>query len=248
MRRWDAPCLGLRSMDDLLPLWPILPFWPAAALRSLGVCCLPPSDAVVVSASFMALSSWWSKAPDGTTIWNITATLLAALIAAGAAILAAWWAARSTMKNARDLQDRERRLEARSVAALLSADLHRKLVMLAVLLQEPEAERAHELATMDANTKVVLDASLPKLGALGHQGAAQLLAAFDGLALLARDARGGGQPRRDLRERMQTVAIHIGHILNTLWQLYELDPPERLERAGIDLKAAGLGQLENLGR
>ena len=200
-----------------------------------------------VSTALMALSSWWSQAPDGAAIWNITATLLAALIAAGAALLAAWWAARSTMKNARDLQDRERRLEAQSVAAFLSADLHRKLVMLAVLLQEPEAERVHELATMDANTRVVLDASLPKLGALGHQGAAQLLAAFDGLALLARDAR-GGQTGQDLTERMRTVAIHIGHVLNTLWRLYALDPPERLEKAGIDLKAVGLGQLENLGR
>ena len=111
------------------------------------------------SAAFLALSGWWPKAPDSETIWNILATLFAALMAGGAAIFAARWAARSTMKSARDLQDRERRLEGQSVAALLSADLHRKLVMLALLLQKPEAERINELATMDTNTKVVLEAS-----------------------------------------------------------------------------------------
>jgi len=41
--------------------------------------------------------------PNSATIWSLTATLLAALIAAGAAIVAAWFAARSTMKHARDL-------------------------------------------------------------------------------------------------------------------------------------------------
>ena len=216
-------------MDDLLTIWPVPPSWLAAVLTALGTYWWPPS------------------VPDAATVWIVAATLFAAAIAAGAAILAAWLAARSTMKNARELQDRERRLEVQSVAALLSADLHRKLVLLALLLQEPEV-KVQELATLDANTKVVLDASLPRLGSLGHQGAAQLLAAFDGLSLLARDARAGGQAEQDLPERMRTVALHIGHVLNTLWQRYEVEPPERLEKAGIDLKAAGLGQLENLGR
>ena len=190
--------------------------------------------------------SWRTGAPDSATFWNITATLFAALIAAGAALLAAWWAARSTMKNARDLQDRERRLESQSVAALLSADLHKKLITLALLLREPPAEQVHELTTMGANMKAVLDASLPKLGGLGHQ-AAQLLAAFDGLSLLAHDARRGGQAGQDLTARMRAVAMHIGSILGTLWDLYELDRPKPLEDAGIDLGAAGLGQLKDLG-
>ena len=207
---------------------------------------MPPRD--VPRVSMRSMDDWWPGAPDSTTLWNIAASLVAAVIAAGAAILAAWLAARSTMRNARELQDRERRLEVQSVAALLSADLHRKLVRLAILLQEPDAVQVQELATLDANTRVVLDASLPRLGSLGHQGAAQLLAAFDGLSLLARDARASGRAGQDLPARMRTVALHIGHVLNTLWQRYEVEPPERLERAGIDLKAAGLGQLENLGR
>ena len=219
----------------------------AVALENRSLVVASESDAAAMSAALLAMSSWWPKAPDGATIWNITATLFAALIAAGAAILAARWAARSTMKSARELQDRERNLERQSVAALLSADLHRKLVMLALMLQEPEGAQVHELATMDANTKVILEASLPKLGALGHQGAAQLLAAFDGLSLLAHDAHGGGQATQDLTERMRTVAIHIGCILDTLWERYELERPKRLEEAGIDLKAVGLDQLKNLG-
>ena len=219
----------------------------AVALENRSLVVASESDAAAMSAALLAMSSWWVKAPDGATIWNITATLFAALIAAGAAILAARWAARSTMKSARELQDRERNLERQSVAALLSADLHRKLVMLALLLQEPEGAQVHELATMDANTKVILEASLPKLGALGHQGAAQLFAAFDGLSLLAHDAHGGGQATQDLTDRIRTVAIHIGCILDTLWERYELERPKRLEEAGIDLKAVGLDQLKNLG-
>ena len=77
----------------------------------------------------------------------------------------------------------------RTVAALLSADLHRRLVMLVRLLLEPAAVQVEQLATMDTSTRV-LEAALPKLGALGHQGAANLLAAFDGIALLVSDARG----------------------------------------------------------
>lgn len=204
------------------------------------------ADSPIVLAAFLAPGGECPIARDSETMWNILATLCAALIAAGASIIAARWAARSTMRSARDLQDRERRLEERSVAALLSADLHRKLHILARLLEETEAVQRNELAGMDTNTRV-FEAALPKLGALGHQGAADLLAAFDGISLLARDARGGGREWQELTERMQMVAIHIGRVLNTLWTLYKLDRPEPLEKAGINLEAVGLGQLKNLG-
>ena len=201
------------------------------ALASRWLVVASEADAAVVSAAFLALGGWWPTAPDSETIWNIMATLFAALIAAVAAIFAARWAARSTMRNARDLQDRERRLEEQSVAELLSADLHRRLVMLVRLLQEPEAVQVSELVTMDTNTKV-LEAALPKLGALGHQGAANLLAVFDGISLLARDARGGGRETQDLTGRMRIVVIHTGRVINALWELYKMDRPEPLEKAG----------------
>ena len=47
-------------------------------------------------------------------VWNVAAMLFSALIAAGAAIYAAERAASATMKNARELQDRECRLEEQS--------------------------------------------------------------------------------------------------------------------------------------
>ena len=187
-------------------------------------------------------AGWW---PSSETTWNLLGMLFAALIAAGAAWWAAWWAAKSTMKNARDLQDHERRLEERSVAALLSADLHRKLVMLVQLLLEPEADQIKQLATMGTSTKV-LEAALPKLGALGHQGAANLFAAFDGLALLVSDAR-EDRDWQGLTERMSFVALHIGCVVNTLWGRYELDRPEPLKKAGLDLEAVGLEKLKDLG-
>ncbi len=204
------------------------------------------ADAPVDSGAFLVPGGWCFVAPDSETLWNIIATLIAALIAAGAAFFAARWAARSTMKNARDLQDRERRLEEKSVAALLSADLHRKLVMLARLLQEAEEVQRNELAAIDTNTKI-FESALPNLGTLGHQGAANLLAAFDGISLLARDARGGGKESQGLTERIRMVAIHIGRVLITLWSLYKLDRPERLEKAGINLEAVDLRQLKDLG-
>ena len=84
--------------------------------------------AAVGLAACLAPTDSWFKAPSSETIWHILGMLLAALIAAGAVR----WTARSTMKNARDLQDRDRRLEERSVTALLSADLHRKVMLLGV--------------------------------------------------------------------------------------------------------------------
>ena len=144
-------------------------------------------------------------------------------------------------ENARELQDRERRLEKKSVAALLSADLHRKLILLVHLLQGPEADRLRELATMDiAMSSKALEAALPKLGDLGHQGAANMFAAFDGIAQLVSDARGEGRARQGLTERMQCVALHVGRVVNTLGRLYKLDQPEPLEKAGMNLKAVGL--------
>ena len=200
--------------------------------------------AAVGSAACPPPAGWWLVTPSSETMWNILGVLVAALIAAGAAWCSAWWAARSTMKNARDLQDRERRLEERSVTALLSADLHRKLMLLAFLLQEPDEVKVEKLATMDTSTKV-LEAALPKLGALGQQGAANLLNAFNGLELLARDAR--EQRWQGLTERMQDVALYIGRVIKTLGDRYDLDLPEPLANAGLDLEAAGLRELKNLG-
>ena len=219
--------------------------FPTLEQASLFIGC--ELDAVTISTAFLALGCWWPGEPDAATAWNTAATLFAALIASGAAILGARLAARSTMKSALALQDRERQLEAQSVAALLSADLHGKLIMLAHLLQESKVEQVRQLAAMDTNTRPILDASLPKLGGLGHQGAAQLLTAYEGLSLLTRDAQRGGQAIQELTARMRDVATHIGLVLNTLWELYELDRPKRLEAAMIDLKAVGLEQLKDLG-
>ena len=118
---------------------------------------------------------------------------------------------------------------------------------MALLLREPEADRVHVLSTIDANTKMFLDASLPKLGSLGHQGAAQLLAAFDGPSLLADDARAGRRDRQDLTERLRMVAIHVGVVLNTLWELYELERPDPSEQARIALNAITLEELKKFG-
>ena len=148
------------------------------------------------------------------------------------------------MKNARNLQDRERRLEERSLTALLSADLHRKLTLLVYLLQQPDAVKVKELAIMDTSTKV-LEAALPKLGALGQQGAANLLNAFNGLELLVRDAQ--EQRSQGLTERMQDVARYIGRVLKTLGERYDLDLPKPLANAGLDLEAVGLRDLKDLG-
>ena len=203
-------------------------------------------DAVAVSAALLSPADFWSKVPSTEMIWNILGTLFAALIAAGAAIYSARAAASSTMKNARVLQDRERRLDEKSVAALLSADLHRKLVMLVHLLPQPEAVGVNQLVTFGTNTKV-LEAALPKLGALGQQGTASLLAAFGGIELLALDARGSGWSWKDLIIRMRYVALHIGRVVNTLCELYELDRPEPFEKVNIDLEALGLKKLKDLG-
>ena len=97
---------------------------------------------------------------------------------------------------------------------------------------------------MDTSTRV-LDAALPKLGALGHQGAENLFAVFDGLTLLVSDSRGA--QRQDLTEQTRCVALHIGRVVGTLGELYKLDRPEPLKKAGINLETVGLEELKDLG-
>ena len=191
------------------------------------------------------------EAPDSDRIWHISGMLLSALIAGGAAL----WAAKSTMKNARELQerdlkharelhDRERRRGEKSVAALLSADLHRRLTVLVILLEGTVEARIHGLASMSTNIKVI-EAALPKLGDLGQQGAANLLNAFNGVELLARDAR--TRRLEGLSELTQEVALYIGRVIHTLGERYDLDLPAPLADAGCDLDAVGLQELRKLG-
>ena len=170
--------------------------------------------------------------------------LSTAVISAGAAIFAARWAAKSTMKNARELQDRDRRLEEKSCVALLSADLHMKLIELSILLAEPNRSVQEHLAKMGTSTKV-LDAALPRLGGLGQQSAANLLNAYYGLARLVDDAREACPV--DHRDSIRSVALHIGLVINTLVERYELDRPLPMEKAGVDLEALGLRELKDLG-
>ena len=167
-------------------------------------------------------------------------TFVAAAAAIVAAILAAWWSSRSTMKNALELQNRERRLEEQSVAALLSADLHGKLIGLAFLLQNANGPNLDKMA----NDTKVLEAALPRLGRLGHQGAANLLNSFRGISNLAH-SKSINDP--ELAEHTRSVALLIGIVLKTLWERYELDRPETLDKAGIDLEEIGLLQLKTYG-
>ena len=212
------------------------------ALASLGLIGVSKADAEVVSAVFMAPADWW---PSSETTWNILATLLTALIAAGAAIFAAKWAAKSTMESARNLQDRERRLDEKSVAVLLSAELHRKLFLLVHLLPKPEEFKVDVLATMDTNTKV-LEATLPKLGTLGSKRASDLLAIFEVIELLVFLAR-GQQEKQSLTEQMRTAALRIGRVNHSLWEFYELDMPPPLEKLEVNLEELGLKELKDLG-
>ena len=91
----------------------------------------------------------------------------------------------------------------------------------------------------------VLDAALPRLGGLSQQGSANLLSAFNGLALLVRDAR--EERPVDQRSSIRDVALHIGRVLSTLAARYKLDRPLPMEEAGVDLEAIGLSELKNLG-
>ena len=207
--------------------------------------------AVVAVAAWLFGNQALIEAPDSDTVWHISGVLIAALIAAAAA----GWAARSTMKNARELQEREmkharelqaqeRRRDEQSVATLLRADLHRRLTVLVILLEGTVEARIQGLATMSTNIKV-LDAALPKLGDLGQEGAANLLNAFNGLELLARDAR--AHRLEGLSERTHEVALYIGDVIITLGKRYKLDLPKPLANVGLDLEAAGLQKLKDRG-
>ena len=188
---------------------------------------------------------------------NASAILASAFIAAGAAILAAWF----TMRNARALQDRERSRDAQSVAALLSMDLHKKLSMLVRLL--PQLNDSHVDVESLGQTiialeqklasRVVLEAALPKLGSLGHQDSASLLGAFDGLAQVVAGARAvveAGRPEQNpvqLVLEMKETANHIGIVLFSLWRRYEIDRPTPLEESGLDPESRGVEFLKTLG-
>ena len=80
---------------------------------------------------------------------------------------------------------------------------------------------------------------------MGQQGAANLLNAFNGLELLARDARAKRQ--QDLTGLMREVAGYIGRVIKTLEERYDVDLPSPLENAGLDLEAVGLRELKDLG-
>ena len=186
-----------------------------------------------------------SEAPSTETIWTVLAILASAMIA----VVAVYVSARLTMKNALKLQDRDRTRDEKSVAALLSADLHRKLILLVILLPEPRYSDVEELQKMGIGIRV-LEAALPKLGSLSVQGAANLFNAFDGFALLIRDMNvPPGHGLGHFVPRIQTVALYIGQVLNTLWRRYELDRPDPLEKglSNLDLEAIGLKELKDLG-
>ena len=190
-----------------------------------------------------SLATSVSNAPSTKTIYDFLEMLGPYVIAVGAAFLSSYL----TMKNARMLQDRERRRDEKSLAALLSADLHRKLIMLVNFLQDPRLSNLGILEQIDTST-TVLDAALPKLGSLGHQGAANLLAVFDGFALLMDDVRSvSGYGPLGVHRRVKPVALHTGRVLKTLWRVYELDRPDRFEKIDIDLEAIDLKELKDLG-
>ena len=117
-------------------------------------------------------------------------------------------------------------------------------MLLVCLIPKKDAVKVKELATMDMSFKA-LEAALPKLGALGQQGAANLLNGFYGLELLAQDAK--EQRWEGLTEHMREVALNIGCVIKTLGERYDLGLPKPLANAGLDLEAAGLQKLKNLG-
>ena len=207
------------------------------------------------------MSTWYLLATSSAealsleTAWNVAAILLSSLIALMAAIYAADRSARLTMANARELQNRERRRDEKSVAALLSVDLHGKLSLLVRLLPQRNLPASGLLSEAIINleqrlaSRVVLEAALPKLGSLGHRDSASLLAAYNGLALLVVEAR------RDIAEQipgqllteMKETANHIGLVLSSLWRRYEIDRPTPLEEMGLDLESRDVKFLTTLG-
>ena len=218
----------------------------------------PPPASVGASAGPVGL------VPGIETVWNIAAILVSAVIAAMAAILAARWASKSTMANARALQDRERRNDEKSCAAILAADLHMKLTDILTCLAEPTERPEVNIATIvDPSTKV-LDAILPKLGDLGQDGAANLLNAYRGVTFVVRDFKWLLKKAEDanlaehadavaeqtdfLLARTREVASELGKVIYTLWVKYELArPSHRYEEAGINLEALEFKDLKDRG-
>ena len=200
-----------------------------------------------------------SQAPSTETIGTVLAILASALIAVVAALLSA----RLTMKNASKLQDRERKRDEKSVAALLSVDLHGKLSMLVRLLPKlnglhVDVERLGQTIIyleQKLTSRAVLEAALPKLGSLGHQDAASLLGAFNGLEHLVHTARlvveahcvTPAQIPVQLVPEMKETANHIGLVLFSLWRRYEIDRPDPFEKTGVDLESRELEFLKTLG-
>ena len=187
-----------------------------------------------------------SKAPSTETIWTVLAILASALIA----VVAAYVSARLTMKNARMLQDRERRHDEKSVAAVLCADLERKLVDLVLVLSTAKHSGLMTLGMTGISTSV-LEAVLPKLGVLGSQKARGLIGAVDRIPNLMRLARIAGN-EQDLDEyvpQVRDAAIHIGMAVRMLLDEYELERPIPLENTlpNLDLEAIGLKKIKDLG-
>ena len=231
----------------------------AAAGAAMGSLVLAP----VVAAS-PARAGWWPEVPSIETGWNITAILSSAAIAAGAAILAARWSAKSTMANARELQDRERRNDEESCAAILAADLQMKLTDILTCFEEPTERQVVRLAIIVNPSTKVLDAVLPKMGGLGQDGAANLLNAYRGvefvvddskrLSLRAEDANFAAQHADAIAKqsdfvlaRTRDVARDLGGVIVTLWHRYHLTRPRLYEESGVDLEALGFKELKDLG-
>ena len=237
--------------------------WIALAIVAVVLMALLFSVAVTESVVDF-LSRLWSEEPSSETAWNIVGMLLSAAIAAGAAILAARWSAKSTMANARELQDCERRKDEESCAAILAADLHMKLTTIVTCLEEPPEKQVTNLAeVLDPSTKV-LDAVMPKLGDLGPDGAANLLSAYLGVEFVVGDSKqllkkqgpaAFKVPQPDyvakenavLLKRTRHVACDLGAVVDTLSRKYGLARPHRYEEMNLDLEALGLKELKDRG-
>ena len=165
-------------------------------------------------STWCLLATSSSEALNLETAWNVAAILLSSLIAVVAANYAAERSARLTMANARELQDRERRAEEKALAELLSADLRRKLLMLVLALPKLNHSTVDFLERTATSTSV-LEAALPKLGALGHSRAFSLLGAFNEIPNLIHDASymPPDQELGHLAPQVRDAALFIGEAL-----------------------------------
>ncbi len=194
---------------------------------------------------FLATSSFEALRPEAQ--WTIFAILVSALIAAVAANHAADRSARLTMANAHEIQDRERKRDEKSVAALLRADLRNKLLALAAILSKPGKIREGSVYEAATSTRV-FEAVLPKLGDLNPAAAASVLTIFYTIALLFGDAL--ELPEHEFQQRIPQVrdfALVIGKSIHLIQRDYELDPLTPLKEVHVDLEALGLKELKDLG-